>query len=294
MKVLVTGGAGFIGSHICDSLLEQNHEVYVYDSLVSDVDFSPSGIAGSKIGDLTQITHLPIGCELVIHCAARADVAQNWVDVRERERMTASNILGTEALLEAAIGVPIIMLSTCAVYGDNANCQESEACSATSPYAASKLAGEAMVQAYSFATKTPWHIFRLSCAVGDRYHHGHIRDFVDAARAGKVTPKSDGLTPKSAVHVADIASAVMLAAGGHIVPGIYNVASGSWCPRQTIRCMGAHVETLTEWPVNKTHGWIGDPMAVATGSKLRAAGWFPRRSLEDGVREALDGLGWHR
>jgi UDP-glucose 4-epimerase len=291
-KILVTGGAGFIGSHICDKLIWEGREVHVYDSGRAGVDNVPKGAAGRKTGDLLAFKGGKYDC--IVHCAARADVADNWKNQAERDRMIDANVLGTANLLEKTLGTPVVFLSTCAVYGDNENCNENAACIATSPYAASKLAGEALIQAYAFAKGLPWHVFRLGCVVGSRYHHGHIRDFVDAANnrrdGGLIHPMNDGMTKKSFVHVADVAQAVSMAIAGKLEPGVYNCASGSWGPRDTIHTMGADSYTL--WPENKTHGWIGDPMAIANGSKLKAAGWLPTHGIENGVREALTTLGW--
>lgn len=291
MRILVTGGMGFLGSQICDELLEQGHIVDVLDSGIAGVNFTPKGVASLKRFDLLKLTSPMAGTEAVVHCAARADVSLNWHPEhgpRERDTLMSSNVLGTAHLLEKCQGLPVVFLSTLAVYGDNDNCEEDRACHATSPYAASKLAGEALVQAYAYRNSKPWHIFRMGCVVGPRYHHGHVVDFVNQAHAkGSVLPLNDGNTKKSYVHARDVARAVSMAVKGDIGPGIYNAASGAWSPRDTIRCMGA--EAITEWPARKTHGWIGDPMAVATGAKLRAQGWVPRESIEGGIKESIAG-----
>ncbi len=293
MKILVTGGAGFVGSHICDELLTQGHEVHVLDDKSAMQDFIPKGVASTTWEPLHKAKKAPRNIEFIVHAAARADVSQNWVKASEREELATSNVDGTQALLEAYRNTPICFLSTCAVYGDAATARETDVCTATSPYAASKLAGEALIQAYAFEKNTPWVVLRLGCVVGSRYHHGHVADFVAQARThGHLMPKSDGTFAKSYVHAKDVAQAVSMAVRGELVNGIYNCVGGSWAPRDTARQMGPVVETLTEWPVNKLHGWIGDPMAVATNIKLRGNGWLPKESIAGGVREALEGLGW--
>ncbi len=226
---------------------------------------------------------------MVVHAAARADIAKNWRGVTERKRLLDSNVLGTAALLEACADIPVVFLSTLAVYGDAEGCHEGNACTATSPYAASKLAGEALVQAYAFKSGRPWHVLRLGCVVGARYHHGHIADFVRMGRAGQIEAQSNGYGHKSHVNVLDVASAVMACVRGDVVSGVFNVAGGSWSPRDTIRVMRA--DETTTWAVNK-HGWVGDPMANASNAKLIAAGWRPSHTIEGGVRDALNSLGW--
>lgn len=292
MRILVTGGSGFIGSHICDELLEQGHIVDVLDSGIAGVDFTPKLVLNKYKQDLMTFKGPGNNVDAVVHCAARADVSGNWNAIRgrnERQLLINSNILGTANLLEMCHDIPMVFLSTCAVYGDDTDCQEDRPCQATSPYAASKLAGEAMVQAYAFKSGKPWHVFRMGCVVGSRYHHGHVRDFaVQMQKKGNVLPLNDGYTKKSYVHVLDVAKAVSMALRGEIGSGIYNATSGVWSPRDTIRVIGA--ESITEWPVGKTHGWVGDPMATATGAKLRGMGWVPQHSIESGVRQAFEGL----
>lgn len=302
MNILVTGGAGFIGSHIADALKADGNTVTILDDLRMGQDNIGAGIVhchaaledligdnADEIENLSEKGYLT-KFDRIVHCAARADVALNWENERERDDLFESNIVGTRNLLETYPNVPITFLSTCAVYGDNEDCQEDQAVIATSPYAASKIAGEAMIQSFAYKHNIPWHVFRLSCAFGSRYHHGHIRDFVDQAETGSIHPANDGWAKKSAVHVLDVVQAVRLAVLGDMPSGIYNLASGVWSPRDTIRVMG--VEHLTEWPENKKHGWVGDPMAIASGNRARSMGWSPQHSLEKGVREALKDLGF--
>ncbi len=292
MKILVTGCGGFVGSHIAATLIEQGHEVRGIDNGSMGVDFTPTGCFTTH-GNLEDLKEIP-PADLIVHCAARADVSENWAGRHERDELYTSNIVGTAELLEAAEGTPVVFLSTLAVYGDSEDCVEDKACKATSPYAASKLAGEALVQAYAFRYQRPWHVLRLGCVVGSHYHHGHVADFVDGVNAARqagrqFTPRNNGETRKSMVHVLDVVDAVRMAISGELPQGLYNVAGGPWSPRDTIRVMGAENDVV--WPEN-THGWVGDPMAVAGAGYLKSMGWAPRRGIEQGVREALEGLGW--
>lgn len=298
MRVLVTGAKGFVGSHIAYAMAEDSHNVTSYDSGAAGVDFlsSPPGrgvienIDAHLLGaeELLQGRHF----DQVIHCAARADIASNWNNVGERERMWRDNIDSTSSLLEATPRTPVLFLSTLAVYGDEDNCLEDEALIATSPYAASKIAGEAMVQAYLNEFEVPWHVFRLGCVVGPHYHHGHVADFVRQGEKHDVRPLSDGRAHKSFVHVADIVQAVRMAVNGsdRLPKGVYNLSGGSWCPRDTIRVLG--YDGVTTWPENKPKGWIGDPMASAHSQRLRSMGWTPRYGIKNGIYEAAEGLGW--
>lgn len=295
MRILVTGGAGFLGSHVAESLRESSHNVGILDArtMGKSADNKTLGLAYDMRDRIEEVDFLP-QTDCIVHAAARADVAYNWSDPIERYRLQTSNVDGTMNILERAndfLKPPsIVFISTCAVYGDNSQCFEGDAVVATSPYAASKLAAEALVQAYAHKWGAPWYVLRPGCMVGSRYHHGHIADFVRMAREGKVKPKSDGTGKKSFVHVLDVVDMIGMCVRNEVPSGVYNMASGTWAPKDTIRVMG--VEGITTWPETGAHGWVGDPMAVSSSGKARAAGWVARRSIEQGVRESLASLGW--
>lgn len=295
-KILVTGAAGFVGSHVADLLLADGHVVDSIDCLEAGVDFTPAGVRNKDTIRLASIVSRlpdPEGYDVIVHAAARADVSANWQHDIQRDRIWASNIDGTVRLLEAAHntgGAAVIFLSTCAVYGDNDDCRERDACHATSPYAASKLAGEAIVESYCHKWGKPAHVLRLGCVVGNRYHHGHVADFVRMARSNTgIQPRSSGEGKKSFVHVGDVARAARLALRGDMPAGTYNLGGGTWSPRDTVRVMG--LADRVSWPT-KVHGWVGDPMAIAHADKAKAHGWRPMRSIENGVRDALRWLEW--
>lgn len=283
MRILVTGGCGFVGSHIVDALVDGN-EVDVIDRL----DWGAQWANEHAYLIAQQLQTIPQqNVDLVVHCAAHADVSRNWDSMLERSKCWSDNVDATMHLLERLPQrTHVIFLSTCAVYGDTPLGTEEEACTATSPYAASKLAGEALVQAYGHARKSRWHVLRLGCVVGNRYHHGHVADFVRMAKLGQLRPRNNGQSTKSFVHVADVVDAVQTCIRQDVPNGVYSCIGEPWSPRDTVRVMGA--EAI--WPDN-THGWIGDPMAIASQTKL--APWFiPERRIEAGVRDALKSLGW--
>lgn len=293
MKILLTGGAGFVGSHLDDGLRADGHSVFVVDRL----DFGVCGTRHPNMQiDTFDMVHADYdGIDVVVHCAAHADVSRNWIGPKEgdgraeRGRCMRENLTATQDILEKARHIShFVLLSTCAVYGDFHNGTEERAYESSSPYAASKLAAESIVQAFSFARDFSYHAIRLGCVVGSRYHHGHVADFVKMAKLGQLTPRNNGMGLKSFVHVADVVDAVRLMVNSDQVPsGVYNVVNSEpWCPRDTQRVMGCEAD----WP-NNTHGWTGDPMAIASGDKL-GAHYRPHRSIESGVRDALTSLGW--
>jgi nucleoside-diphosphate-sugar epimerase len=305
MNVVVTGHQGFVGSHICQALLEQKHNITGVDDERMGQTLAPKGIALSVRATVGRgpLGHHLAKADVVVHCAAHADVSRNWTGGKlERDKLWSNNVDATRNLLEQ-LGpkTHVIFLSTCAVYGDSTiingvvrrDTEHSWMRPQTSPYSASKLAGEQLIEAYSYAKNSLFHSFRLGCVVGAGYHHGHIADFVKSAREhGKIMGMNDGLTKKSFVYAKDVARAVASAIemGDSLECGSYNLTAGDWCPRDTARVMG--VEYV---PIDKMHGWIGDPMAVAKNDKAVGAFWEPSaQGVEQGVRDALQTLGWDK
>lgn len=305
MRVICTGASGFIGSHIAARLLAEGHQVHVIDALKirkadgEALNLTPQG-ATLAVRDIRDITELK-DYEAVVHCAARADISRNWDSRGQRDLLLSVNVGGTVNILEAFIQSPVakrfVFLSTCGIYDDCSYGSEGTKTPITSPYSASKLAGEAYLESYAHACRFQWYALRLTCAVGSGYHHGHIADFVRMAQTGDgvIHAKNDGLTEKSFVHVEDIAAAAarMLRENDVLVPsGVYNVTADTWSWRKTLRTMGEMVGgTVPFQYAPQKHGWVGDPMAIVSGEKLEK--WSrPMHRVEDGVKDALRSLGW--
>ncbi len=239
-----------------------------------------------------------IASDAVIHCAAHADVRHNWINVA---RIEQDNLIATLRVLEAARCGRVdtfVFVSTGAVYAaHDGPVDEDTVCRATSPYAASKLACEAYVQAYAEKCEWRWYILRPAACVGSGYHHGHIADFVRMAREGTIYALDDGTVDRPAVHVEDVAETlVKLATGETDAPsGIYNVTGGLWNWKRTVSLMGGMraAPVNYEAPNGIVKGWLGGSQG-ATWDSMRLARYnlAPRRSIEQGVHDALRGLGW--
>jgi len=284
MKVLVTGGLGFIGSHIVKAIEKSGHEVLIVDKRrVTEV--TPN--------DINHIAHRHISdVDCIVHAAAHADIHNNWGEnTSDRGTIFHNNILGTFNLLEQSPTVPFIFLSTCAVYGSDVLwADETYQLRPESPYAASKVAGEAMVEAWAYKRKNPHYILRLVSNVGEGCAHGHVPDFVHMAqKLGYITAKDSGYFAKSYIHVEDTTDFVLSCVDGWTDPGTYNVSSlETWSWRDTAELMGVG----TNSPDNRA-GSVGDPVGL-TVSIRRAVdqGWQPERKLKQGVLEALEWNGW--
>lgn len=283
MNILVTGGAGFVGQHVVSMLEHQEHKAWVIDRK-----------NGHEIKEMDSIPH---NTDAIIHCAAKADISQNWTSFEEREEIWRDNCEALRVLLELALNSRIktfVFVSTGAVYGSTrwqiAN--EERACQATSPYVASKLMGEAFVEAYALKAGWKWHVARLVSCVGKGYRHGHIADFVRKIKEhGSFEALDDGNSPKEFVHVRDAARALVKMATGDIPSGIFNVTSGKlWSWKDTVRIMGNPEHT---WSKRK-EGWLGDPVGLRLSQEAISPWWRAMYSIESGVEEALEDLGWPR
>ena len=270
-RVVVTGGSGFIGSHVMRALSEGGHQAVNVDRADK---FRACEIGGH---DLDPLESLLPGAEAVIHCAAKADVRHNWDD-GEVERLVDENIVSTVYLLEAMRRIStirtLVFVSTGAVYSNQ-----------TSPYAASKISGESWCKAY--AAKCGWRlvIVRPAACYGLGYHHGHIADFVRMATAtGRVTSLTKG-APRDGLHVEDCAGWLAKFATDNLSAHFgtfYLRANGrQWGCRDTVRLMGVEADWSDE-----VLGWAGDT-AVSMPSDAPCG-----RALESGVRTSLMSLGW--
>ena len=180
MKILVTGGAGFIGSHLAESLSRQNHQVTVLDSLsdflYSSIDklenvraFNPKQIVFKKL-DLTvdDLNEIVTGQDVIINLAAIPGLVKSWSHL---DAYMSANVLALGRLLEACKNSEIkrfIQISTSSVYGKNANGNEEATKEPYSPYGVSKLAAENLARAYEANFNLPIVILRYFSVYGPR------------------------------------------------------------------------------------------------------------------------------
>ncbi len=304
-KILITGGAGFIGSNLADYLLAGGTEVVVFDNLVTG---RPEFIAKASehprftfvegdILDAARLTEAMAGVDAVVHFAANADVR---FGLEHPEKDLQQNTVGTFTVLEAmrATGVRrILFSSTGSVYGEPVVFPTPEDCpfpQQTSLYGASKVAGESLIQAYSEGYGFAGVITRFVSIMGERYTHGHLFDFVKALRAdpAQLTVLGNGEQRKSYLYIGDCVAAVTQLLDTHREPGchVYNLGTDE------VTVVDRSVEVICEHmglsPII-THtggerGWVGDsPLIHLDCSKLRATGWAPTLTIEQAVRRTL-------
>lgn len=285
MRILVTGSSGFVGRHIVDTALRNGHTVYGLDRKPK-VRAIPN--VKCDLADIDSFIVPEVDC--IIHAAAYADIRNNW-ERGEADKLFKDNVTATHNLLKCAADMgtvnKFVFVSTASVYDGGGPHYESFYAEARSPYAASKLAGEAYCQAFGVAHGWETSVVRLTMCVGEGYHHGHVVDFVRMIDGGYVEAKDNGANRKDAVHVIDAAEAIVHVAQLPKDPrGVYNVASGElWNWTDTVRVLGYDLDKVVRADCDA--GWVGDAVGLRVSTlRLLESGWSPKRKLEDGVREA--------
>jgi UDP-glucose 4-epimerase len=311
-KVVITGCAGFVGSWICDKALEAGYKVVGIDNLASGVNFTPKNVEFIKKDVNENLTEVLKNADAIVHAAAYAELRHNWKDISERQRLFTNNEVATINLLEQMPDVPIVFLSSASVYGSMSNDKftrplvEDDAIPEhiESPYAASKLACEAYVAAWSFKRKTPWYNLRLVNQVGARGHRGVIADFLRMVQQNKHIHASDnGKQTKNWVHVEDTANTVIrvLDSNNRVPSGTYAVTSlERWSWRDIVVVMKQmYLEKYPNDPDPFTltyeeclAGSVGDPVNLYVDGKKLKPYYECNKSIEQAVRDALIFLGW--
>jgi len=307
MKYLVTGGAGFIGSHVVDSLLAREEEVVAYDNFsTGQRRFLQTACGQARFRliegdtlDTERLTAAMRGCEFVFHLAANADVRHGHEHPRKD---LEQNTIATFNVLEAlrANGIRrIAFSSTGSVYGEPDVFPTPETAPfpvQTSLYGASKLAGEGLIHAYCEGFGFQGFIFRFVSILGERYSHGHVFDFYQQLRAhpDELRVLGNGRQRKSYLYVQDCLDAMLTAiekAPDHV--NVFNLGTEEYCEvNDSIGWITAHlgldpVRTYT----GGERGWIGDsPFIFLDTTRIRSLGWTPKVSIREGVIKTLDYL----
>jgi len=301
VRVLATGSAGFIGSHVADTLLAADHEVVVVDNLATgrrenvpsrarfiELDLSEEGI-GQAMSEVRP--------DVVIHHAAQADVT---LSVADPVRDTRVNVLGTIALFHAAVqsGVRKVIFASSggAIYGEPeyTPCTEDHPIHPISPYAAAKAAGEVYMQTFGRVYGLDYTILRYPNVYGPRQHPYTEEGQVIALFARLMlesrqpTIFGDGEQGRDFLYVTDIAAASLLALD-HGSQGTFNLGSGELT---TVNDLYRRIADLTGYkqPATYAPARPGEIFRITLdAARARAElGWQPRMSLQDGLAQTID------
>ena len=300
MKILVTGGAGFIGSHFVKRLLRGGHEAVVLDKLTysgnranlpGDVVFHEGDIARPE-----DVARAAAGCDAIVNFAAETHVDRSILSAEDFGR---TEFRGTQVLLEhlRESGIRMVQVSTDEVYGDleaGGSSQETDALHPSSPYSAAKSAGDLLVPAYVRTFGVNASITRGSNTYGpNQYPEKFIPLFATNALDGEPLPLyGDGRQIRDWLFVEDHCAGIEFVLREGAAGEIYNVGGGDEHENidvagRIIELAGADRALLRSVPDRPGH----DRRYSLDTSKLRRLGWTPQKPFADGLRETVE---WYR
>jgi nucleoside-diphosphate-sugar epimerase len=299
MKCMVTGAAGFIGSHLCEELLRGGHDVTGVDAFVP---YYPQAVKERNQAEALTHPHyrferqdlrdapldgLLAGVEVVFHLAAMPGLIQSWTDF---DGYWTCNVKATQRLLEAVKRRSnslrkFVCASTSSVYGSYASGDEMMPTRPVSPYGVTKLAGEHLCRAYAEAHDLPLVVLRYFSVYGPRQrpdmgYHRFIRALLCKQ---PVTVYGDGQQVRGNTYVSDCVSATLAAVEAH--PGeTYNIGGGEaatvWDIIHKLENLAGCRAVITQEPARP-----GDQRyTFADTTKLRRhLGWQPHTTLQEGL-----------
>ncbi len=302
MRIMVTGGAGFIGSHIVDRLMSEGHSVVVYDNLSSGRREFVEHHMGKEnfkfvhadLLDFDTLSREMKDIDLVYHVAANPDVRLGAKDTKvhmEQNVLATYNVL--EAMRKNGVG-DIVFTSTSTVYGEAKVIPTPEDYGPLIPislYGASKLGAEAFITSYAHTFDMKAVIYRFANIVGPRGTHGVIYDFIMKL---KKNPKEleilgDGTQTKSYLYVEDCVDAIIYGYRNRKEDvEIFNIGSEDWVNVRKIADIVVEemgLENVAYRFTGGKRGWKGDvPKMLLSIEKIKSYGWKPKRGSEESVR----------
>lgn len=298
MRAIVTGGAGFIGSHLVDRLIEDGHEVTVIDNLYNGRLENLHHLKNNQllhfvkadITERTQINEYFKGIDWVFHLAALADIVPS---IQEPEKYFRSNVDGTFNVLEAAKESNVkrfIYAASSSCYGipDIFPTPENSPISPQYPYALTKNLGEQLVMHWGQVYKLPVLSLRFFNVYGPRSRtsgtYGAVFGvfLVQKLAGNPLTVVGDGTQTRDFTYVSDIADALVKAAESTVVNDIFNVGSGgTYSVNELVNLLGGDVVYIPKRP--------GEPDCTYAdiGKINEILGWYPKVSFAEGVAKVL-------
>ena len=313
MKTLVTGGAGFIGSHLVDRLMELGWSVRVLDDLSAGslnnlkrwLDHDNFEFIKGDMRDCKTIKEAVEGVEAVLHLAANPEVR---IGSQSPELLYETNVLITYNLLEAIRDSDvrfIVFTSSSTVYGEADVIPTPEDYAPLEPisvYGGAKLAAEALISGYAHTFGFRALIFRLANIIGERSNHGVIYDFINKLRRNprELEILGDGTQRKSYLHVSDTVEGMLrifehFRESGKTVD-FYNLGNDDWITVKEIAEIVSEEMKLKPrfvftGGVDGGRGWKGDVKFMRLSvEKAKATGWRPRLNSYEAVRRTVKSL----
>lgn len=307
MTTIITGGAGFIGSHLTDALIRQGRDVVVVDKIPPNkavnlrhldderhmeyvqMDISREGIL-ELCGDVDEIYHLAANSDIRNGCDDPS------IDIKD-------TLLTTQHVLDAMREVDIPRLffsSSSAVYGNRPDSPLKEDGCGTDPvsyYGACKLSSEALISSYSYMCGFDALIFRFPNVVGPRLTHGVIFDFIAKLKKdpSRLEILGNGKQNKQYVYSEDLVQGIIgFMSKGYEGMNVFNVSTESYTDVNTIAdivCEGLGLEDVRYEYSGGDCGWKGDVSTFGYDiSKAKAEGWTFRYNSTEAVRKTVESV----
>jgi UDP-glucose 4-epimerase len=305
MRVLVTGGAGFIGSHLVDRFVRDGYSVRVVDNLSSGrvgniehhLDANGIELIAGDLKDPQTTLKAVEGVDVVFHFAANPEVR---VSTTNPEIHFNENVVATFNLLEAMRkkGVKeLVFASSSSVYGEpeEVPVDENAPIGPVSVYGASKAACEALIHAYTKLYRVKAVVLRYANVVGPRLRHGVVWDLINKLlkNPAELEILGDGKQVRSYIYIDDAAEATITAwRKTETSYEVYNIASENWITvdevaDEVIKAMGLNNVKKVYKPVLHGVGWLGDVKRIALKiDKVKKLGFKPAMNSREAVRAA--------
>ena len=305
MKILITGGAGFIGSHLCDSLLDQHHNIVVIDNLslgrienihhlleLDNFQFIEEDLLNL---DKLKIIFQENSFEMVFHLAANSDIQKGGKDPEVDYNLTFKTTFNVLQCMKEFNVKKLFFASTSAIYGETTELltENFGPLQPVSNYGAGKLASEAFISAFSATYDIQTWITRFPNVVGERFTHGVIYDFINKLKENshELTVLGNGEQNKPYLYVKDLVEGILFVCNNTNERfNVYNLGSYSRTKVKEIAQM-----VIDEMELNAIikytggdRGWIGDvPEFKYDLTKINTLGWEAKINSNDSVRIAI-------
>ena len=302
---IVTGCAGFIGSHLVEFLVKKNYNVIGLDNLSTGYkkflqNIDRNSFKFHKVDLLKDnIDKYFRNVSEIFHFSANADVRYG---IKYRNKDLQQNTIVTHKILEQCVKNKIkkfIFSSTGSIYGESKEIPTKENCAfpiQTSLYGASKLSAEALISAYAEAFDLKCYIFRFVSILGPRYSHGHVFDFIKKLKQNpkKLNVLGNGNQKKSYLHVIDCIEAIWKSKNFFQKKvNIINLGTNEYITvKKSISIITKKLRLKPKlFFSGGKRGWIGDnPFIFLDTKKVKSTGWKPNLTIEKSVENTVEYL----